>query len=152
MGAGALAIICVAIVIYILQIAAAIYNAVKFYRHRSYALGLFYILCIVNFLFRMSFFIYNLFRVDSYWNVVFLCYPASFSCAIGLCQIMNYSVLYIRLDSYAKHRAIKGDEISAEDLEKTTKKEMLTTLVFTIGIISYPLVISILLAHQATDF
>lgn len=103
-GGGALAIQCIAICIFGAQITFAVFNAVKFYRHRSYALGLFYVLTISNFLFRMSFFVCNFILLNSYWNVVFLCLPASFSCAIGLCQIMNYSVLYIRLDSYAAHR------------------------------------------------
>ena len=56
-GGGALAIQCIAICIFGAQITFAVFNAVKFYRHRSYALGLFYVLTISNFLFRMSFFV-----------------------------------------------------------------------------------------------
>ena len=124
----------------------------KFYRHRSYALGLFYILTILNFISRIGFFITNFIDLDSYWNVVFLCAPASFSCAIGLCQIMNYSVLYIRLDSYAKHRAKKGLELSEDDLDTTTKKEIVTTIIFTVFILAYPLVVGTVLLSKWQDF
>ena len=151
-GTGALVIQSIAIFIFALQLAFTIYNAVKFYRHRSYALGLFYVLAIVNFVVRMMYYVQNFFATDSYWNVVFLCYPASFSCAIGVCQIMNYSVLYIRLDSYAKHRAKKGDQIAEEDLERTTNKEYITTGVFTMIIFAFPIVISLLLLFQRKTF
>ena len=151
-GIGNAVICSVAILFFSFELAFTLYNAIKFYRHRSYALGLFYILCILNFIIRMLFFVSNFFHNDSYWNVVFLCYPASFSCAIGVCQIMNYSVLYIRLDSYAKHRAKKGDQIESEDLEKTTNKEYITTGIFTTVILAFPFVISILLLFQRTTF
>lgn len=65
---------------------------------------------------------------------------------------MNYSVLYIRLDSYSSHRAKKGSMIREDDLEKTTKKEMLATIVFSLAIFAYPLVVSILLWHNYEHF
>lgn len=65
---------------------------------------------------------------------------------------MNYSVLYIRLDSYASHRNKKGDEIAEEDLERATKKEVITTVAFTIAILAFPLTIIILLVLKKSDF
>jgi len=50
-----------------------VYNMFKFYRHRSYALGLFYIFSLVNFIFRCSYFTTLFFTETSYWNVIFLC-------------------------------------------------------------------------------
>ena len=82
----------------------AVYNTVKFYKHRSYALGLFYIFTVINLVIRTLYFIDSFFAETSYVNVVLLCSPAAFSCAIGLCQVMNYFVLYIRLNSYVRHR------------------------------------------------
>ena len=77
-----------------------IYNIYKFYRHRSYILGLFYLFCIMNLLLRAGYFVADFYFQTSYWNVIFLCWPASMSCSLGLCQVMNYVVLYIRLVSY----------------------------------------------------
>jgi hypothetical protein len=138
-GIGAIVIQSVAICLFAMQSLFACYNMVKFYRHRSYSLGLFYILTLVNLTIRALFFGSNFLTQTSYWNVVFLCSPASLSCSIGLCQIMNYCVLYIRLDSYAKHRAIKGNEVQEEELEKTTRKEIIVTVLVTITIFAYPL-------------
>lgn len=78
----------------------AIYNVVKFYSHRSYALGLFYFLTILNLFIRTGYFAASFLNTENYLNVIFLCSPASMSLSIGLCQVMNYVVLYIRLDSY----------------------------------------------------
>ena len=62
---------------------------------------------------------------------------------------MNYSVLYIRLDSYAKQRAIKGEEITEDDLNKASKREVVVTTLFTIWILTYPtLICSFLIAHM----
>ena len=144
-GVGAITTQCVGISIFGAQIAFAVFNAIKFYRHRSYALGLFYILTIINFFCRMCFFITNFIAHDLYWNLICLALPASFSCAIGLCQIMNYTVLYIRLDSYANHRAKKGLEVATADLDRTPQKELIMTVVFTIIILAYPLVVGIVL-------
>ena len=58
---------------------------IKYYRHRSYALGLFYIFTIVNNVVRVLYFCTCLLWETSYANVVFMCFPASMSCAIGLC-------------------------------------------------------------------
>ena len=65
---------------------------------------------------------------------------------------MNYSVLYIRLDSYAKHRAKKGLELSEDDLDTTTKKEIVTTIIFTVFILAYPLVVGTVLLSKWQDF
>ena len=67
------------------------------------------------------------------------------SCAIGLCQVMNYLVLFIRLESYAKVRALKGTEISEEELDKASDVEVWVTIGFTILIMAYPITIAILL-------
>ena len=75
----------VAIVIFTGLCIFAIINMVKFYRHRSYALGLFYIFTIVNLILRALYFVSCFFTETSYYNVVFMCSPAAFSCAIGLC-------------------------------------------------------------------
>lgn len=65
---------------------------------------------------------------------------------------MNYSVLYIRLDSYARHRARKGSEIGEDDLDVKSRREKLTTGIFTTIIMIYPMVITILLAYFHEDF
>lgn len=104
-GASACIIYTVAILIFGGIIYFAISNMCKFYRHRSYALGLFYVFTILNNAVRCFYFLTCFLSETSYWNVIFMCFPGSMSCAIGLCQVMNYLVLYIRLESYAKHRA-----------------------------------------------
>ena len=66
---------------------------------------------------------------------------------------MNYVVLYIRLDSYTKHRAKKhGEEISEEDFDMTTKREVLALTIFTIIIFAYPIAITVLLSVNASHF
>ena len=66
---------------------------------------------------------------------------------------MNYVVLYIRLDSYARHRAKKhGEEISEEDFDMTTKREVLALTIFTIIILTYPIAITVLLSVNASSF
>lgn len=127
-------------------------NMKKFYRHRSYSLGLFYCLTLINLVIRGFFFGSNFLTQSSYWNVVFLCSPAAFSCSIGLCQVMNYCVLYIRLDSYAKHRAIKGYEFQEDELESTSKKEIFVTIFFTSLITAYPVLITMSLIWFRQDF
>lgn len=64
---------------------------------------------------------------------------------------MNYVVLYIRLDSYIKHRAKLGDEICGSEIE-TSGKENFITVLFTILILSYPVGIIIFLGIFAKDF
>ena len=123
----------------------ACYNMIKFYRHRSYILGLFYLMAIMNMLLRIAYFISGFFVETSYWNVIFLCWPASMSCSLGLCQVLNYIVLYIRLDSYVQHRARKGSEISDLELETVTKKEIIVNVIFTVLIVAYPAGIAIFL-------
>ena len=95
----------------------AIYNTVKFYKHRSYALGLFYIFAVINLIIRTLYFVDSFFSETSYMNVVLLCSPAAFSCAIGLCQVMNYFVLYIRLNSYVKHREKEGENVEDQEID-----------------------------------
>lgn len=68
------------------------------------------------------------------------------SMSIGLCQVMNYVVLYIRLDSYEEHRKLKGDEVEMADLEKTTKKEMCAVVFFSMLIFAYPIAIVVCLS------
>ena len=58
---------------------------------------------------------------------------------------MNYLVLFIRLEQYAKIRAKKGAEISEEELDKASHVEVLVTIGFTILILAYPITIAILL-------
>ena len=87
---------------------------------------------------RSLYFIANFFVEQGYWNVVFLCLPASFSVSIGWSQVMNYAVHYIRLDEYAKLRAKKGDEITLDDLDRTTKIELIVSIFFTLLILAYP--------------
>lgn len=67
---------------------------------------------------------------------------------------MNYIILYIRLDSYAKHRAERGNdgEISTEELEKTTNREYYAMVFFTILIFFYPTVIASMLAKYASEY
>ena len=63
---------------------------------------------------------------------------------------MNYLVLYIRLESYAKIRALKGKDVTEEELAKATVNEVIVTVIFTVMIIAYPITISILLGlHYA---
>ena len=109
-------------------------------------------MAIMNMLLRIGYFMTVFFIETSYWNVIFLCWPASMSCSLGLCQVMNYIVLYIRLDSYVQHRARKGSEISEQELEKVTKKEMIVNFVFTILIVAYPAGIAIFLGLFIQDF
>ena len=65
---------------------------------------------------------------------------------------MNYTVLYIRLNSYASDRAKKGSTVEEADFDTTTKKEMIATIVFTLAIMAFPILISILLWHNHYDF
>ena len=65
---------------------------------------------------------------------------------------MNYSVLFVRLSSYARHRARKGHEITEDDLNATSLQEKILTVLFTVGIISYPIVITFLLAFKHDNF
>ena len=130
----------------------AIYNMCRFYRHRSYALGLFYFATILNNVVRCLYFIACFFSESSYWNVIFMCFPASMSCAIGLCQVMNYLVLYIRLESYAKIRMLRGGEVNEEDLDKATDMEIIVTIGFTILIVAYPITIAVLLAINSQNY
>ena len=58
---------------------------------------------------------------------------------------MNYLVLYIRLESYVTHRALKGAEVTEEELSKTTFKEQAVTISFTTLILVYPISIAIIL-------
>jgi len=84
--------------------------------------------------------------------VIFLCWPASFSCSVGLCQILNYAVLYIRLDSYVKHRERQGDQINDSELAKTSRMESIVTVLFTILIILFPAVIAVIIALRVGNF
>ena len=131
----------------------AIFNMVKFYQNRSYSLGVFYVFTVLNLAFRFAYFFVIMFTETSYAAVVFMCSPANFSCAIGLCQVMNYVVLYVRLDSYAGHRQLKrGEEISEDELDKVTKKEKIVSTILTMIILAYPITIGILLAIHSEDF
>lgn len=142
-----------AVLIFGTTTAFAVYNMIKFYKHRSYALGIFYIFTVLNLISRCAFFSTIFFTETSYLTVVLMCSPANFSCAIGLCQIMNYVVLYIRLDSYESHRKMKrGDSISDEELNKTTVREKIALTALTLGIVAYPIIIGILLAIHAPDY
>ena len=104
----------IGILLFLLTIAFAVVNMTKFYKHRSYALGIFYFFTIASNLVRAIFFALNFSRKDSYWNAVFLCFPASLTLSIGLSQIMNYFILYIRLSSYEEHRARKGGSLAPD--------------------------------------
>lgn len=65
---------------------------------------------------------------------------------------MNYIVLYIRLDSYAKHRAIKGQDFQEDELESTSKKEIFVTILFTSLITAYPVLITMSLLWFRQNF
>ena len=84
-GVSACIIYLIAILIFGGIIYFAISNMCKFYRHRSYALGLFYLFTILNNVVRCLYFLTCFLSETSYWNVIFMCSPASMSCAIGLC-------------------------------------------------------------------
>ena len=84
-GGGAIVLFISGLIIFLGATGFALFNVVKFYRHKSYALGLFYVLSIVNLILRSLYFVTCFFVEQSYFNVVFLCIPASFSASIGLC-------------------------------------------------------------------
>ena len=94
---------------------------------------------------RTSYFFVDYFTESYYINAVLLVSPGACSLSIGLSQVMNYVVLYIRLDSYASHRAIKGAEITDEELKKADKRETIATSIFTFLIMAYPITMTICL-------
>ena len=98
------------------------------------------------------YFVTNFINANVYWNAIFLSSPASFSLSIGICQIMNYVVLYIRLDSYVSHRALKGDKIDDSELEKASFRERIATWGFSILIFAYPLACILMLSINYEDF
>ena len=65
---------------------------------------------------------------------------------------MNYVVLYIRLDSYVSHRALKGDKIDDSELEKASFRERIATWGFSILIFAYPLACILMLSINYEDF
>ena len=146
MGPSEIVIYVISILLFIFTMVFAILNVVKFYKHKSYALGIFYFFTIASNLVRLLFFIFNFYKENSYWNAVFLCFPASLTLSIGLSQIMNYFILYIRLRSYEEHRAKKGGSLAPDEVNKASKKELIVTAIFTVLIFAYPILIIIKLA------
>ena len=66
---------------------------------------------------------------------------------------MNYVILYIRLDSYTKHRAQKkGTEVSDKELRSSQTKERVATWIFTTFIVGYPTAAFIILWLEADNF
>lgn len=65
---------------------------------------------------------------------------------------MNYLVLYIRLESYAKIRALKGKDVTEQELEKATVNEVIVTIIFSLMIIAYPITITILLIVHEKEY
>ena len=89
-------------------------NVCKFNKHRSFPLGVFYTLMLIDFLIRLTYFALNFFYRTEFTDLFLLCLAPSISCSIGVCQIMNYVVLYNRLKTYETLRTKRDQEFEPD--------------------------------------
>ena len=127
--------------VYISSLIFGVYNMIKFRKHRSYPMGVFYVLTILNLSLRACYFIFAFFPKACFWAVTLSILPSSFSCSIGISQTMNYLVFGIRLDTYLMHK--KSQKISPEIEEMGSRLERFTLFICTIFIIAIPISIVI---------
>ena len=104
LGVAAVVFFSLGILTYLAGTIFAFINIFKFYKHRSFPLGMFYLLMIIDFGMRMSYYLLSFFYRESIYNLFIISLTPSISSSIGMCQIMNYVVLYHRLRSYEKLR------------------------------------------------
>ena len=90
--------------VYISSLIFGVYNMIKFRRHRSYPMGVFYVLTILNLSLRACYFVFAFIPGACFWGVTLSILPSSFSSSIGISQTMNYLVFGIRLDTYLAHK------------------------------------------------
>ena len=74
----------VGFVVYAGSLIFGVYNMIKFRRHRSYPMGVFYVLTILNLIFRGGYFALTFFPPQCFWIVALSVLPSSFSCSIGI--------------------------------------------------------------------
>ena len=94
----------VGFLVYLSSLIFGVYNIARFRRHRSFPMGLFYVLTLLNLSFRSAYFAFAFFTSACWVDIALTVLPGSFSGAIGISQLMNYIVLSIRLDTYLQHR------------------------------------------------
>lgn len=90
--------------IYTSSLIFGVYNMIKFRRHRSYPMGVFYVLTVLNLSLRAGYFVLSFFPSACFWAVTLSILPSSFSTSIGISQTMNYLVFAIRIDTYLAHK------------------------------------------------
>ena len=73
----------VGFVIYTASLIFGVYNMIKFRRHRSYPMGVFYVLTILNLSLRAGYFAAS-FLTGCFWIVALSVLPSSFSSSIGV--------------------------------------------------------------------
>ena len=90
--------------IYTSSLSFGVYNMIKFRRHRSYPMGVFYVLTVLNLSLRAGYFVFTFFPSACFWGVTLSTLPSSFSTSIGISQTMNYLVFAIRIDTYLANK------------------------------------------------
>ena len=94
----------IGLIIYIGSLSFGVYNMIRFRRHRSYPMGVFYVLTVLNLSLRSAYFIVKFFSSSCLLDLVLTVLPSSFSGSIGISQTMNYIVFSIRLNTYLQHK------------------------------------------------
>ena len=90
----------IGLIIYLSSLIFGLFNMIRFRRHRSYPMGVFYVLTVLNLSLRTVYFASQFFFRDCQLDLILTILPSSFSGSIGISQTMNYIVFSIRLSTY----------------------------------------------------
>lgn len=122
----------------VLFLAASMYglnNIVRFWKLRTYQMGIFYAMAMSSLLTRSCFFVIRYLYDDTYTNLIFIILPGIFSLSVVLAQIMIYSILCIELTIYMQKICDKPMVVSAE-MKKYNCWITSVKVLFTIAIIA----------------
>ena len=111
--------------VFLLGLMFGIFNVVRFRRHRTYSLSLFYAVATVTLVLRLSYCIYCLLGEDFITVLWLVMLPNYFTSSVVVCQMNTYILLMLRLQLYVDERDMKVEQakISAKNvfiLEKTS--------------------------------
>jgi len=90
-------------------------NAIRFWRLRTYHMGLFYVMALLNLLSRCAYFVLRFFKQGTYANFLLDIGPGVLDAGIIISQIMIYLIFHTEVSFYLQNRdeIVKSIEIKA---------------------------------------
>lgn len=133
---GVLTLSCV---VYMGGLIFGIVNIIRFRRHRTFSMALFYVTATLCLFLAALYFFYLLVGNDQAIILFLFTFPQYLLCSVAASQLLTYALLSIRLNLYIFERQVRNQEQQQIMEALVIRKELVLSICFTIFIVGFPL-------------